>query len=274
MRARAPASGSMSRTTKAERADLVTRQSSASAQHPDRTARRLAIVDVLRGFAVAQMIVYHFIYDLNYFGWISVAMNRDQPWIGWRTAIVSQFLLLVGVSLVLRAAYRPDWQDFARRWLQVAGAAVLVSAGSWLMFGPRWIFFGILHFIAAALLIGRPVVAIGAWNLLLAALAFAAWWLVRDPAFNAFPANIIGFVTEKPSTEDYAPLFPWLAAMFTGIGLGALWHKRGLTLWPALQPLNERPPRVLLWLGTWALTVYLLHQPILIGLLWMVRRLA
>ncbi len=60
---------------------------------------RLPIVDALRGFAVAQMIVYHFIYDLNYFGWVKLRMLTDQPWTGWRTAIVTQFVLLVGVGL-------------------------------------------------------------------------------------------------------------------------------------------------------------------------------
>ncbi len=239
------------------------------------TARspRLPIIDALRGFAVAQMIVYHFIYDLNYFGWISAAMNRDQPWIGWRTAIVSQFLLLVGVSLMLRMTHKPGWRDFGLRWAQVAAAAALVSVGSWLMFGPRWIYFGILQFIAVALIVGRMTAPLGLWNLALAVLAFGAWWIFRDPAFNAFPANILGFITEKPRTEDYVPLFPWLAAMFAGIGIGTLWQRRGFALPPSLQALNARPPRVLLWLGTWALTVYLLHQPIMIGLLWLFRSL-
>jgi len=235
---------------------------------------RLPLIDALRGFAVAQMIVYHFIYDLNHFGWVQLAMTRDQPWVGWRTAIVSQFLLLVGVSLVLRLAHRPGWRDFWLRWAQVAAAAALVSAGSWLMFGPRFIYMGILHFIAAALIIARPMAALRERNLLLAAAAFVAWLLLRDPAFNATPANILGFVTVKPRTEDYVPLFPWLAAVFAGLGLGSLWQRRGFAVAPSLQRLNARPPRLLVWLGTWALTVYLAHQPILIGLLWLIDRLA
>jgi uncharacterized membrane protein len=237
-------------------------------------APRLPLVDALRGFAVAQMIVYHFIYDLNYFGWLDLGMTRNQPWVGWRTAIVSQFLLLVGASLMLRLARRPGWRDFWLRWAQVAGAAALVSLGSWLMFGPRWIYFGILHFIAAALLIGRALAPLRERNLLLAAAALAAWLLFGDAAFNATPANIIGFITVKPRTEDYVPLFPWIAVTLAGIGLGSLWQRRGFALARALQPLNARPPRLLLLFGTWALTVYLVHQPILIGLLWLVSRLA
>ena len=241
---------------------------------PPSSSPRLPLVDALRGFAVAQMIVYHFIYDLNHFGFVSLAMTRDQPWVGWRTAIVTQFLLLVGVSLVLRLAHKPGWRDFWWRWGQIAAAAALVSFGSWLMFGPRFIYIGILHFIAGALLIARPLAALREWNFLLAAAVFAAWWLYRDPAFDAFPANIVGFVTVKPRTEDYVPLFPWIAAVLAGLGLGARWQRHGFALTPIWQRLNASPPRLLVLAGSWALTVYLLHQPIMIGALWLVSRAA
>ena len=235
---------------------------------------RLPLVDALRGFAVAQMIVYHFIYDLNHFGVVKLAMTRDQPWVGWRTAIVTQFLLLVGVSLVLRLARRPGWRDFWLRWAQVAAAAALVSLGSWLMFRERFIYIGILHFIAVALLLARAMAPLREWNFVLAAATFAAWWFYRDPAFNAAPANIVGFVTLKPRTEDYVPLFPWLAAVLAGLGLGSLWQRHGFALTPLWRALNAHPPRLLVLLGAWALTVYLIHQPIMIGLLWLLMRLA
>jgi uncharacterized membrane protein len=232
---------------------------------------RLALIDALRGFAVAQMIVYHFIYDLNYFGWVEVAMTRDQPWVAWRTAIVTQFLLLVGVSLVLRTAYKPAWRDFWPRWAQIAGAAVLVSAGTWVVFGPRYVWFGILHFIALALVLARPLVALGAWNLLLGGAAVALGLLVKDATFNPTPLNIVGLVTLKPRTEDYVPLFPWFGVVLIGVALGALWQRRGFALAPALRGLNETPPRWLVFLGVWSLTVYLVHQPVLMGALWVVR---
>ncbi len=235
---------------------------------------RLPLIDALRGFAVAQMIVYHFIYDLAYFGWVSLAMNRDQPWIAWRSAIVSQFLLLAGVSIVLRLAYKPGWGDFCKRWAQVAVAAALVSAGTWLMFGPRFVYFGILHFIAVALILARLLAPLGLWNFALAAAALLAWLLYQDPWFNAMPANIVGFVTVKPSTEDYVPLFPWLAAVLFGVALGSLWQRHGFALAPALQSLNAKPPRLLVVLGTWALTDYLAHQPIMIGVLVVLRSLS
>ena len=238
------------------------------------TTPRLPIIDALRGFAVAQMIVFHFIYDLNYFGWVKIAMLVDQPWVGWRAAIVSQFLLLVGVSLVLRTAFKPSWADFCKRWAQIAAAAALVSAGSWLVFGPRFIWFGILHFVAVALIIVRLLAPLGAWNLALGVAALAAGLLFADPFFNEAPANALGFVTRKPTSVDYVPLFPWLGVVLAGAGLGALWRRREFRLAPPVDALNAAPPRLLVWLGTWALTVYLAHQPLLMGVLWMVRKLA
>ena len=236
-------------------------------------APRLQLVDALRGFAVAQMIVYHFIYDLAYFGWIDLVMTRDQPWVAWRTAIVTQFLLLVGVSLVLRTSFKPSTADFWKRWALIAAAALLVSAGSWLVFGPRLIYFGILHFVAAALLIARPLLRLGAANILLGAVCVFVGLTWTNEFFNTPPANIVGFMTLKPRTEDYVPLFPWIGVVLIGAGAAAQWQRAQWRIPNALKPLNERAPRWLLFLGTWALTVYLVHQPILLGAMTLARKL-
>lgn len=233
---------------------------------------RLPIVDVLRGFAVAQMVVYHFIYDLDYFGWVDIAMTRDHPWVAWRTAIVAQFLVLVGVGLVLRTSFKPSATDFWKRWLQVAGAALLVSAGSWWLFRERFIFFGILHFVAAALILVRPLLSMGPWLLLSGAVALAIGVLVRDEFFMQSGWNLLGFVPKKPRTEDYVPVFPWIGFVLIGAGLASLWQARRWHVATTISRWNERPPRLLYWAGRWPLTIYLAHQPILLGLLWLIKR--
>lgn len=236
------------------------------------SASRLRLVDALRGFAVAQMIVYHFIYDLAYFGWVNLAMTRDQPWIAWRTAIVTQFLLLVGVSLVLRTSFKPSAADFWKRWAQIAAAALLVSLGSWLVFGQRFIYFGILHFVAAALLLARPLLLLRAWNIALGIVCVAIGLAYANEFFNWPLATIIGFMTFKPSTEDYVPLFPWIGVVLIGTGLASLWQRTDWRVPAALLPLNERAPRWLLFLGTWALTIYLVHQPVLLAAMTLLRK--
>src|SRR5258708_14729065 len=109
-------------------------------------SQRLPVVDLARGLAIVQMVVYHFIYDLSYFGWLRIEMTQQPGWIAWRSAIVSQFLLVVGIGIGLAdAAGRPGTR-FWRRWMQIAGAAALVSIASPCLFGPRLIWFCILHF--------------------------------------------------------------------------------------------------------------------------------
>jgi uncharacterized membrane protein len=236
------------------------------------TGPRLAIVDALRGLAIAQMVAYHLIYDLAYFGWLPYAMNREQPWVAWRSAIVFQFLFLVGISLALRAKFKPQATDFWRRWAQVAGAALSVSAGSALMFGPRFIWFGILHFVAVALLLGRPLPRFGAFNLVLGLLALILGLTVKIEAFNAAPWSALGLVTRKPQPEDYVPLLPWFGAVLLGVGAAALWQRVHWRTPAMLHDLESRPARLLRWAGRWPLTIYLLHQPLLIGALWTARR--
>jgi uncharacterized membrane protein len=142
---------------------------------------RLPIVDLARGLAIAQMIAYHFIYDLTYFGWLHIDMTREAEWIGWRNAIVTQFLLVCGVGVALGDAAGRSGARFWRRWVQVAAAAALVSISSAWMFGPRLIWFGILHFIAVALLLARPLPALGLWNLAIGAALLALGLSVHDP---------------------------------------------------------------------------------------------
>jgi len=233
---------------------------------------RLAFIDALRGAAVAQMIVYHFCYDLSYYGWLHQLMTQVPGWVAWRTAIVTQFLLLVGVGSVLRASLQPARARFWRRWAQIAGAALLVSFGSHLLFGPRLIWFGILHFVALALLLTLPLARLGRWLWLLAALAAVAGVTLHDAHFDSDAVGWIGFATRRPATEDFVPLFPWIAAVIAGIAAGQAWRAHGFVVVAPLRRLAQRPPRVLVLLGRRALTVYLVHQPLMMGALWLVKR--
>ncbi|WP_439138123.1 DUF1624 domain-containing protein, partial [Roseicyclus sp.] len=66
---------------------------------------------------------------------------------------------------------------------------------------------------------------------------------------------------------DYVPLFPWFAPFLLGLACAKLTTRAGrwdrLARWPA--PKAARP---LLWAGRNSLLVYLIHQPILIALVW------
>ena len=225
------------------------------------------------------MTVYHFSFDLNYFGYIRQDFYFDPVWTWQRTGIVSLFLLCAGMGQVLAVQQGQGWPRFWRRWAQVAGCALLVTLGSWLMFPLGWISFGVLHAMAVILLLVR-------WALLRGWLRGAVPWVLGTALVLVTPAlcallvqhgspglkaafdsrwlDWIGVVTQKPPTEDYVPLLPWLGVMLWGVGAAqALLRWRGQA---AQQPLSAGG-RFLALLGRWSLTYYMLHQPVLIGLL-------
>lgn len=237
---------------------------------PSSAPLRFDAVDALRGLAMVWMTVFHFCFDLNHFGYLQQNFYLDAFWTWQRTAIVSLFLFCAGLGQAIAADQGQGWPRFGRRWLQVAGCALLVSAASCLMYPGSFIYFGVLHGLAVMLLIARASAGWGRWLWWLGALAFAtqfiapyaldAWGLAE--LFNEKWLNWLGFVTRKPVTQDYVPLFPWLGVMWWGLATGR-WLLRRHPAW--LRFALPAPGRALAGLGRWSLSYYMLHQPVLIG---------
>ncbi|HEY3177392.1 MAG TPA: heparan-alpha-glucosaminide N-acetyltransferase [Casimicrobiaceae bacterium] len=231
---------------------------------------RVPSIDAIRAIAVLAMIAYHFCFDLRYFGVINADFEHDRFWLGARTVILSSFLLLVGVSLVLADATPASRARFWRHAVMIAACAVLVSAASYALFPRTFIWFGVLHAIALTLVLARPLVRYPRVALVAGLIVIGAGLAFSHPAFDQFALGWIGFMTAKPYTEDYVPLFPWAGAVFCGVAVGhALVRNRFAVLASFAQP-----PHWLAWLGRHTLAVYMLHQPILLGVLWalLVRR--
>jgi uncharacterized membrane protein len=228
-------------------------------------------IDALRALAMLWMTVFHFCYDLNFFGYWKQSFLTDPFWTWQRTCIVSLFLFCAGMGQAVAVHQGQSWPRFWKRWAQVAGAAVLVSLGSAVMFPRTFIYFGVLHGIAVMLILVRLTAHWDRrWLLLLGALAIAAKFLAplvlgtgaTAELFNSRALNWLGWVTRKPITEDYVPLIPWLGVMWWGMAAGG-WLLQRRPAW--LQAPVGGPVRRLAWLGRFSLSYYLLHQPVLIG---------
>jgi len=213
---------------------------------------------------------FHFSFDLNQYRFIAPQNFYDDPfWTTQRLCIVSMFLLGAGAGQAVAVDAGQTWARFWRRWGQVAGCAVLVSIGSYIMFPRSWINFGVLHGMAVMLVLlrlwqPRPAVA-----LLAGATFVAAPFFLQHPFFDSRWTDWVGLVTHKPTTEDYVPLAPWFGVMLWGYGLGRAW--------PALLagelPNFLRPVfRALAFLGRWSLSYYMLHQPVMLGFLTLTMR--
>ena len=147
----------------------------------------------------------------------------------------------------------------------IAGCALAASVGSWIVFPQTFITFGILHCIAVASVIAWPLIRRPALALALGLAVILAAFTWSHPLFDARVWSWVGFTTHKPATEDYVPLFPWAGVVFIGVAVG---HALGRAAFRPLAPLG-RTPRWLAFLGRHSLIVYMIHQPLLMGALWL-----
>ncbi len=232
---------------------------------------RIVAIDALRGAALIAMASYHFAWDLEFFGYVDGGTTGAGLWKLYARAIASSFLFLAGFSLVLGHYPTLRVRSFAIRFAKIAGAALVITIATWLAFPDSFIFFGILHSIAAASLIGLlflrlPVVV----TLLAAVAAFLAPNYLRSAVFDSPALWWVGLSETLPRSNDYVPLLPWLAPFLTGVAMARIavfrqWLKRPLDG-------DDRQPRwkvALIFGGRHSLAVYLLHQPLLIGLVYL-----
>jgi uncharacterized membrane protein len=239
---------------------------------------RYDTIDALRGVAIVWMTAFHLCFDLTHFGFLRENFYGDPFWTRQRAAIVTLFVFCAGLGQAVAWAQRQAWPRFWKRWGQVAGCALLVTAGSAVMFPQSFIYFGVLHGIALMLIVVRLTAAWGAWLWLAGLLAIASW--VAAPLAHAqLPAldflndkafNWIGWISRAPRTEDYVPVFPWLGVMWWGMAAGQWLLRRHESALAAPIP---RPLAPLAWMGRWSLTWYMVHQPVMIGALMALRAL-
>ena len=244
-----------------------------AASAPRAAVPRLGRVDSARGLALWAMFGFHLTWDLAYFGWIDPAtpFSARFHWLGH--VIAASFLTLVGISLALARRGRGPLlrsRAFWRRWAMIVAAAAAISVVSFWLFPEEPIFFGILHCIALASLIAAPLVEAPSWILLAAgALALVAPKLFAAPVFDAPMFWWTGLGTFEPPSNDFRPLLPWLAFVLFGLALGQIIARRAektatLTSERARAGLLSR---TLEGCGRHSLAFYLLHQPLLFGLM-------
>jgi uncharacterized membrane protein len=229
---------------------------------------RFPEIDIARGVAVIMMVVFHITFDLNYLGIVALPVSQGfLRLLALTTA--GLFLFIVGISLSISSAHARkvlSKKDFIFKYLGRGAFIFLIGLAitlvTWLLLPGGFVIFGILHLIGLAVFIS-PLYTGRYWpNLLAGAVIIALGPLVAGLRGNAL---LLWLGVQPPSfySVDFTPVFPWLGVVLLGVFLG-------MTLYPQGKRRETFPSvsaRLLEFMGRHSLAIYLIHQPIIIGIL-------
>ena len=152
-----------------------------------------------------------------------------------------------------------------KRVFVIMAAAAAITAVTYVVFPQTFIYFGILHAIAAASFIGRPFVTI---RLRICAativLMFAAPFVFDMASFDTRWLAWTGLAANPAASNDFVPVLPSAAFTLLGIVATRLLLKCDPTIHQYMRSIRVAP--TLMWAGTNSLAIYLIHQPILLAI--------
>ncbi len=217
------------------------------------------------------MTVFHFAYDLMFFGFREPGYTGQLHWAVLADAVAISFLFTAGASLYLAHARDIHWVRWSRRLAWISLAALAITVVTWVATPESYIFFGILHLIAFAGVAGLLFLRLPWWVTVAASAAVVAVDAAVQIRWLDSPIwHWTGLSGATPHTSDYFPVFPWLAPVLLGIGAAGGAHRARLLGALASPQLAGRVGRSLRFLGRNSLVYYLLHQPVMMTLFWVV----
>ena len=246
-----------------------------------RKSSRVFLLDELRGLAVLLMIFYHGAYDAVYiFRFIGSDWFTSPPMAFLQRYIAVSFILISGIM------GRYSRSNF-RRGVKTFLCGMLVTAVTMIAMPSERILFGILHFLGVAMmllglcepLLRRIPAAAGvliSGVLYLATDSIGQGWIGLGPLHLELPRTLydagflfpLGLHPRIFASADYYPLLPWIFLFLAGFWLGEAFYQRRM---PDFCYREHLP--VLGWVGRHALPIYLVHQPVVYGVLWIADKL-
>jgi uncharacterized membrane protein len=214
-------------------------------------------IDLLRGFAIVLMVVFHFGYDLTVFGWAYFSTSEDIEWRIFRAIIVSCFLLAVGMSSFMAYQKSVNKKKLLKTVIKLFSVSLLITLGSLLLDPNTWVYFGIIHFITVALPISVLFVRAPNVALVIGIACIAGYWsdiLTLHPIWE-WSVLHLGIPT---FTVDLVSFFPWIGVVLIGV---FVMHRQIFHIKFSENSVNNK----LVFLGQHSLIIYLIHQPILYG---------
>lgn len=232
-------------------------------------------LDAFRGLCVIAMAAYHSFFCAHYIG-----LSAVDPYSGFLGIsplfIAGAFILISGMSVGVGSVPASTggaggFRRWAFRSLRIGICAAVITAVTLAAAGPEsFVAFGILHCLALTGLILYPFRRFRWLNALIgAALALPGFLFLHGRAFPPFAWWFfpLGFRPEGYYPIDFVPLLPWSGFGFLGVFLASLLYAGGKRRFPWPFAGKSPPARILIWLGRKSLVIYVVHVPLILGIL-------
>lgn len=222
---------------------------------------RIGIVDAIRGVAILMMVLYHILFDLSYFGLADIDL-QDTMIMLFQRATGFLFILIAGVSMALSESKGKKFRHL-RRAAILGAIAIGITLATWIYPHEGFITFGIIHFLAISALIAPFFFKLGRVNVALALMLIIVGLAVNSMDTETGLLFWLGLANPEYSALDYYPLLPWFGVILLGVYAGQFFLNRN---WGEM-------PGWLTFLGRNSLAIYLIHQPILVGIILILKML-
>lgn len=225
--------------------------------------KRLKLLDSLRALAIFLMVLYHTAYDLREY--IGLPIDYHSPfWFSLGKASALLFMILSGFSAGLS-------KNPSRHGLQVLTWGMVITLTTYILM-PSYVRFGILHLLGTGMLFSPYLLRLPPLILLLVAggIGTGGYWALHMTVPYAWLLPF-GLTYSGFSSIDYYPLFPYLSVTILGVLFFKYYKHFAQEYKPALEDENKAPVTPKRWarfvesLSKHSLAIYLVHQPLLVG---------
>lgn len=223
--------------------------------------RRIAFFDMLRGFTIISMVLFHAAYDAAYI------YGFDMPWFQgtlfqdiWRASISWVFLALAGWMISCS-------RNNLKRAAVYGSAALVVWAATTVAALDTPVSFGILFCMAAstAIYVALNPLLKHLHPAIPCAAAFILFLLTLDVPHRLYQVEglaWLGFPAAGFTSGDYYPIVPFTFMYLAGAYASQLFSRIRPEGYPAWMYVDAVP--ALSRIGKLSLPIYLIHQPLLI----------
>lgn len=227
---------------------------------------RFAEIDLLRGAAVLGMILFHFLFDLNFFGIYPTDLDSG-AWFAFARLTAFAFVFLAGLSCVLFSHRKGEGSAprLRLRGLLIFLFGLAVTLVTYLAYPSYAILFGALHLIGLSIFLSPYFIHRPTFSLVAGLVVLCVGILFSLAPFSIYSPHLTGLFPFPFSTFDYFPIFPWLGVFLLGVWAGNRWYDQGTPRPPLGWKTIHGVWKPLQWIGQHSLLIYLIHQPLLLA---------